>query len=595
MTVHKHPIAHHWIRHTLLPFLLYAFASTLPYPADISGEIQRSIDFCLQKADHPSDGDDLVFERIFMAIMHRHKNLAPDLEMVVDHLEPLAKYLIRRAQLKGPYELLERQDVGSAAWMMYEQQRLKKLMFELEDVRKGTLCAEERTRRQPDCVPDRVPPTRLHASPAEAPPAESDIDPRLVHAQQGHFTAASIPVRLTVGEDSYYRYRNREYKEHSLRRQQQQQQANESRTPKYTNISHYDVPGREDAHSPAVHGYAQQPVPQLPTASFTSHQHAGRQTLPNTKWLPQQQYPQTQFALPNTILDGVSTQCPYVPHAVAQAQTAPYQTAQYRPLSHLHAQQPSCQLSAPFYQEFKAYSPPSHLSVPQKTLPRAHNTSAPLDASSTPVQPVMQNTDFAHIRGTDWSLAATQRAREIAASITAQERDILAQRIMKRHQVVSMQSHTSRAGFRRSAVSPTAPLSDAPTRSDSVGVGSSGGVTGGNASASPSLPVGVAFRADQGWSTTVSTAKDKTGADIGIGINTGTSSSNETRSGLPTLEQVRSCYHADPTQPQSYTAALGMAAPGPQRHVDIGDKAVPGHTQEQQRPMLPAMRDKWMP
>lgn len=139
MTVFKHPIAHHWIKQTLVPFLLFAFASILPYPADISEEIQRSIDFALVKPDHPSDDDDMMFERIFMAIMHRHKNLAPDLTLVVDNLEPCAKYLIRRAQLKGPFELLARTDVGSDAWMEREWQRLSKLVVEPEEAQDGTL------------------------------------------------------------------------------------------------------------------------------------------------------------------------------------------------------------------------------------------------------------------------------------------------------------------------------------------------------------------------------------------------------------------------------------------------------------------------
>lgn len=143
MTAHKHPIAHHWIKHTLVPFLLYAFASTLPYPADISEQIQRSIDFCLAKPDYSSDGDDLVFERVFMAIMHRHRNLAPDLVMVVENLEPLAKYLIRRAQLKGPYELLGRSDVGSGAWVEYEWDRLSNIFVEPEEAEYGMLCTQQ--------------------------------------------------------------------------------------------------------------------------------------------------------------------------------------------------------------------------------------------------------------------------------------------------------------------------------------------------------------------------------------------------------------------------------------------------------------------
>jgi hypothetical protein len=139
MTAYKHPIAHHWIKQTLVPFLLYAFASTLPYPADITEEIQRSIDFALIKPDHPSDGDDLMFERIFMAVMHRHKNLGPDLTLVVDNLEPCAKYLIRRAQLKGPYELLDRTDVGSSVWVEYERHRLSNLIIKRDEAQDGAL------------------------------------------------------------------------------------------------------------------------------------------------------------------------------------------------------------------------------------------------------------------------------------------------------------------------------------------------------------------------------------------------------------------------------------------------------------------------
>lgn len=138
MAAPKHPIAHHWIKQTLVPFLLYAFSSTLPYPADISVQIQRAVDFCLSKPDHPSDGDDLVFERIFMAIMHKHRNPAPELEMLVDNLEPLAKYLIRRAQLKGPYGLLGRSDIGSGAWIEYQRQQPCKLAVEPKDATDGT-------------------------------------------------------------------------------------------------------------------------------------------------------------------------------------------------------------------------------------------------------------------------------------------------------------------------------------------------------------------------------------------------------------------------------------------------------------------------
>jgi hypothetical protein len=137
MTAYKHPIAHHWIKQTLVPFLLFAFASMLPYPADILAEIQHSIDFALVKPDHLSDGDDMIFERIFMALMHRNQDLAPDLTMVVDNLESCAKYLIRRAQVKGPFKLLERTDVGRSAWMESERQRLNNLTAERKEAGNG--------------------------------------------------------------------------------------------------------------------------------------------------------------------------------------------------------------------------------------------------------------------------------------------------------------------------------------------------------------------------------------------------------------------------------------------------------------------------
>jgi hypothetical protein len=47
--------------------------------------------------------------------------------VVTENLEPLARFLIRRAQLKGPYELLGRMNIASGAWKEYEFERLDKL------------------------------------------------------------------------------------------------------------------------------------------------------------------------------------------------------------------------------------------------------------------------------------------------------------------------------------------------------------------------------------------------------------------------------------------------------------------------------------
>ncbi|XPT04444.1 hypothetical protein M3J09_013522 [Ascochyta lentis] len=306
MSVPKHPIAHHWIKQTLVPFLLYAFASTLSYPADISSLIESAIHFCLWKPDYPSDGDDLVFERIFMAIMHRHKNLAPDLEMVVDHLEPLTKYLIRRAQLKGPYDLLERTDIGSDAWVAYERQRLDSLMLQREDTKQV-----------------RPPP-----APAKPRPNEQDIDPRLLHAQPGHFTEAGTPILLTADEEKYYRRQNHKFEQFHLRREQQHLYNTSVLPQANISTSTYTLPGRDVGNMSIAHGSSYQ-QPLAPTYSYTeqnvqqygiSQRHTGptlgshaqthaanpraRTTLPNPFTHNADQHP----TIPTT------TQYPHSPH-----------------------------------------------------------------------------------------------------------------------------------------------------------------------------------------------------------------------------------------------------------------------------------------
>jgi hypothetical protein len=80
--------------------------------------------------DFPSDGDDLLFERIFLAIEHRLKGQPAERNGITDNLEPLAKFLIRRAQLKGPYELLGRDPQPSEEWKQYETRRRASLAAE---------------------------------------------------------------------------------------------------------------------------------------------------------------------------------------------------------------------------------------------------------------------------------------------------------------------------------------------------------------------------------------------------------------------------------------------------------------------------------
>jgi hypothetical protein len=62
-----------------------------------------------------------------MSIEFRYKTTAPELWYLTENLENLARFLVRRAQVKGPYELLGRMNVGSGAWREYEKRRLEKL------------------------------------------------------------------------------------------------------------------------------------------------------------------------------------------------------------------------------------------------------------------------------------------------------------------------------------------------------------------------------------------------------------------------------------------------------------------------------------
>lgn len=76
------------------------------------------------------DGDDFLFERIFFAVERRHRGLPAELNGLTDNLQPLARFLIRRAQLKGPYDLLHRHAQPSEAWKKYESVRLMQIAVE---------------------------------------------------------------------------------------------------------------------------------------------------------------------------------------------------------------------------------------------------------------------------------------------------------------------------------------------------------------------------------------------------------------------------------------------------------------------------------
>ncbi|KAI4952784.1 hypothetical protein J4E91_003258 [Alternaria rosae] len=124
------PIDPQWFAQNLTPYLRYAFKHVLRDDLDITPYVQRALDFSSYQPKSSMDGDDLLFERIFFAIERRHRGLPAELNGLTDNLQPLARFLIRRAQLKGPYDLLHRDAQPSEAWMKYESVRLMQIAVE---------------------------------------------------------------------------------------------------------------------------------------------------------------------------------------------------------------------------------------------------------------------------------------------------------------------------------------------------------------------------------------------------------------------------------------------------------------------------------
>jgi hypothetical protein len=78
--------------------------------------------------DHGLGVDDLLVERIMVAVGHPHIVFAPDLEHIISNMQQLATVLIRQAELKGPYELCSRSvSITSDTWREYEDKRLENL------------------------------------------------------------------------------------------------------------------------------------------------------------------------------------------------------------------------------------------------------------------------------------------------------------------------------------------------------------------------------------------------------------------------------------------------------------------------------------
>jgi hypothetical protein len=155
MDMPKLPLDNRWMEQELKPYLRCAFSHDLSYHEDITPVIHRALDFCMHKPvchlmrepsakwltrtqDHASDGDDLIFERICHAVQFRYKDFASDLYFITESLDVLARYLIRRAQVKGPYELTGRMNIASGALREYEAANLERLRQAAEMEEQGT-------------------------------------------------------------------------------------------------------------------------------------------------------------------------------------------------------------------------------------------------------------------------------------------------------------------------------------------------------------------------------------------------------------------------------------------------------------------------
>ncbi|CAN9205536.1 unnamed protein product [Alternaria alternata] len=169
-----------------MPYLRYAFQHVLHRNLDITPYIQRVLDSSTSKSGSYTDGDDLVFERVFFAIERRHQDLPAELNDFTENLECLALFLIRRAQEKGPYRLLGRDIPPSDAWKKYESERITQVAAKNVKVMQN--------QNQP-IVPkysvptDTGPPAPPAPNMARVPLLTNNcIDPRLLYAYPGHTT-----------------------------------------------------------------------------------------------------------------------------------------------------------------------------------------------------------------------------------------------------------------------------------------------------------------------------------------------------------------------------------------------------------------------
>jgi hypothetical protein len=178
--------------------------------------------------------DDLDFERVYFAIEYRHRGLPAELNELTENLEPLARFLIRRAQLKGPYELMRRDVQPSETWKKYESIRLTQLAA----ANAGSMCAlspdlllTERLLTSTTVLNCSVPivPCQPESTTSiiARPPTDHNIDPRLLYALPGALVGKEFSGSLTMSEMQLHQRRNRDIEafwESKLRQLPNQQQ-----------------------------------------------------------------------------------------------------------------------------------------------------------------------------------------------------------------------------------------------------------------------------------------------------------------------------------------------------------------------------------
>jgi hypothetical protein len=72
----------------------------------------------------PTYVNDLDFERLFLAVEHRHLNLAPDLATFTENLEACAYVMLWRQQCVGAFQLFGRMNLASGAMREYQRTRM---------------------------------------------------------------------------------------------------------------------------------------------------------------------------------------------------------------------------------------------------------------------------------------------------------------------------------------------------------------------------------------------------------------------------------------------------------------------------------------